>query len=709
MAHKTAETPPEAQTVDTTNTHTDTNTRPKQALIQRTIEKTHKKTRSVDPKERRSEDKVQIRNKTRRAEMARSRAELDRSRTISFLVQDPDLATREINNLQFLGKEKDKKIARLEAQLASENVECWKALQAAQAVKTELEAQAKRLQHENNKLKELHKQESQKMLNEKIETESAQTVVIEELRTQLDNLKRHNRNNPTSPAAAQLAADLQKLKEDLDKKDSLILSMEKDCESTKSTLQALEQALRDKRDVEEHHVRLLKEYLNDLETTRQSYQTLQAKHKKLQEEYTKKEIHIESLKFLQMETDPEEFATNPNHPIQSEVVKEMEDKCAKLTTEVGQRENEILRLKATMKVHESTIQQHIIKVQELQEEADSTMVVSKKDLRDIVRDMVKELHPKNLNDNYIRQNRDNGSQKPSDNIDWSGIFKAGHKPDLDMLSTLCNKLKTKKPSNGDFWVAHNFETPNITWLKNSLKQTFNIGTQEQTAEVTDMFGNIIANKHLGWEINDHGAYLKLSPDDIIWKDLVPLIHVIKNRKSNSYPWYIGYKHKDSPSSRPFLYLQLRTVEDRPNPPGRRYAMKLGREGGYASYEPGMCYISFTLIKINAEKWSCPNPPYNSNNNENSGKQSNPNKKPHAQRKQNNSNNRWSKPSPRRSFRPRGQQFSSLDDPTCEAACVEHFHGSSPFLSQKGKKKGNKNSHRNRSKNRYAPLQSMNTD
>ena len=81
---------------------------------------------------------------------------------------------------------------------------------------------------------------------------------------------------------------------------------------------------------------------------------------------------------------------------------------------------------------------------------------------------------------------------------------------------------------------------------------------------------------------DHGPYFEFRPDQIIWKNF-------PTEKLKSKLAYYDEAYSANRSIK--LYLQKKTVEDRPNPPAGMWSTRNYRQGGYADYKPGMVYMS----------------------------------------------------------------------------------------------------------------------
>mmetsp|Transcript_59919 Transcript_59919/g.111024 ORF Transcript_59919/g.111024 Transcript_59919/m.111024 type:complete len:234 (-) Transcript_59919:118-819(-) len=79
---------------------------------------------------------------------------------------------------------------------------------------------------------------------------------------------------------------------------------------------------------------------------------------------------------------------------------------------------------------------------------------------------------------------------------------------------------------------------------------------------------------------DHGAYVELDPSQVCWESLP----VVTLKPSHAY-----YDEYYTQGGFVRLYKQKRSVEHKKNPPAG--GVRHNREGGYADYKVGMCYIS----------------------------------------------------------------------------------------------------------------------
>ena len=91
---------------------------------------------------------------------------------------------------------------------------------------------------------------------------------------------------------------------------------------------------------------------------------------------------------------------------------------------------------------------------------------------------------------------------------------------------------------------------------------------------------------------DHGPYFEFRRDQIMWENFPTEI-----LKSN----FAYYDEAYSADRGIKLYLQKKTVADRPNPPAGIWSTRNYRKGGYADYRPGMVYMSAFDEDTNGKK------------------------------------------------------------------------------------------------------------
>mmetsp|Transcript_91407 Transcript_91407/g.263864 ORF Transcript_91407/g.263864 Transcript_91407/m.263864 type:complete len:273 (+) Transcript_91407:77-895(+) len=97
---------------------------------------------------------------------------------------------------------------------------------------------------------------------------------------------------------------------------------------------------------------------------------------------------------------------------------------------------------------------------------------------------------------------------------------------------------------------------------------------------------VVAHGYRRVVYGDHGPYLEFRPEDVNWASLP--VEVLK-------PPHAYYDEYYSEGGEVRLYFQKRSVEHKANPPvgGVRH----NREGGYADYKVGMCYIPPDVLTV----------------------------------------------------------------------------------------------------------------
>ena len=98
-------------------------------------------------------------------------------------------------------------------------------------------------------------------------------------------------------------------------------------------------------------------------------------------------------------------------------------------------------------------------------------------------------------------------------------------------------------------------------------------------------GSKVANRFKEVLLTDHGPYLELQRDDIIWERFTEL------RRDNPQRFYNLFKLKTPNLNHSLnIYEQLKPVNQQKNPPKGKWSAKNEREGGYADYRVGMYYM-----------------------------------------------------------------------------------------------------------------------
>ena len=91
---------------------------------------------------------------------------------------------------------------------------------------------------------------------------------------------------------------------------------------------------------------------------------------------------------------------------------------------------------------------------------------------------------------------------------------------------------------------------------------------------------LIAEGYQRVVFGDHGPYVECDPSQVVWENLPEVLLKPGHAYYDEYYTKKGFLR---------LYMQKRSVEHKQNPP--RGGVRHDREGGYADYKVGMCYIS----------------------------------------------------------------------------------------------------------------------
>ena len=118
-----------------------------------------------------------------------------------------------------------------------------------------------------------------------------------------------------------------------------------------------------------------------------------------------------------------------------------------------------------------------------------------------------------------------------------------------------------------------------------------LGLPEQGSESLELFSLFdeelkIATGYQRIVYGDHGPYFEFSKEQILWENFP------KSRKKSAAAYYDEAYTDDY---KLMLYVQKKTVKDRPNPPRGRFSCRNFRAEGYADYLPGMYYLSATTV------------------------------------------------------------------------------------------------------------------
>jgi len=116
--------------------------------------------------------------------------------------------------------------------------------------------------------------------------------------------------------------------------------------------------------------------------------------------------------------------------------------------------------------------------------------------------------------------------------------------------------------------------------------TAELGLQEfgePDGVLCDRDGVVLATGYNRIVFGDHGPYMELTTEQVMWNNF-PFF------RYNAAKYAYFDKCISSGSEQVQLYLQKRTVADKPNPPPGKYSVNNNRPEGYADYRPGMCYL-----------------------------------------------------------------------------------------------------------------------
>jgi hypothetical protein len=106
---------------------------------------------------------------------------------------------------------------------------------------------------------------------------------------------------------------------------------------------------------------------------------------------------------------------------------------------------------------------------------------------------------------------------------------------------------------------------------------------EPDGVLCDRDGVVLATGYRRIVFGDHGPYMELTTEQVMWNNFPFFRH-------NGAKYAYFDKCISSGSEQVQLYLQKRTVADKPNPPPGKYSVNNNRPEGYADYRPGMCYL-----------------------------------------------------------------------------------------------------------------------
>ena len=199
------------------------------------------------------------------------------------------------------------------------------------------------------------------------------------------------------------------------------------------------------------------------------------------------------------------------------------------------------------------------------------------------------------------------------NIQKSGIRVQNPKTNPDDFKRLIRDLKNGKLQPGNLAsrfkqterkcmgrVGHKLMTKNIVLSHKLMTNSFGISNNPTKVKIYDSAGNFVARGYKRFANSDHGPYLEVDPKDIYWENLR-----LKDPRGNS-PFFLDYRTQSNMR----VYYQVRTVENQPYPPhSQKDCLNVrqlgGRAGGYADYQPDMCYLDARKIRIQNKEFRIP--------------------------------------------------------------------------------------------------------
>ena len=162
-------------------------------------------------------------------------------------------------------------------------------------------------------------------------------------------------------------------------------------------------------------------------------------------------------------------------------------------------------------------------------------------------------------------------------------------------------FKDKEPPPKNYWKDFpQTRLPETTFSKAEIKSNIlrnfelaenKLGLSRNGGEcgIFTKNGQQICQKYTRLVPSDHGAYIEVDPKDINWKITRIDRHNFRNLRR---PYFIKAKAYCMD-----LYIQLRTVADKPNPPPGLLSVNNNRiRTGYADYKKGFIYINCLHIK-----------------------------------------------------------------------------------------------------------------
>ena len=182
----------------------------------------------------------------------------------------------------------------------------------------------------------------------------------------------------------------------------------------------------------------------------------------------------------------------------------------------------------------------------------------------------------------------------ADGSDKCPTFESGVAPPADGHRW----FKTSRRVGGG--TSHSEHTANRHKSFSAMMSSFGIDNRKTRIDIRDLSGVVIARGFEKFAHSDHGPVLKVRVDDIVWKNS----RISRQPTRDAY--FALYRSRSKSNNK--IYYQLRTVADRKFPP--RFpndqfnkSARGGREGGYADYEPGWCYLDCRYLKIRGKRLS----------------------------------------------------------------------------------------------------------
>ena len=168
----------------------------------------------------------------------------------------------------------------------------------------------------------------------------------------------------------------------------------------------------------------------------------------------------------------------------------------------------------------------------------------------------------------------------------SALFVSGKAPPKDYWTKFPKTEKELEPVELTSNVLYNIE---------QAEQRLGLDRNGGKAVIMAKDRTIVATEYQRIVRSDHGAYIEVKPEHIVWKAFQ-----FKGKESTGFsskPYYYKYF-----GYRMSLYLQIRTVADRPNPPSGIMSVRRNRSGGYADYKWGFVYLDCLQIRTRQGIW-----------------------------------------------------------------------------------------------------------